>query len=621
MRFCFARFAPILFVLLVPTLRAVDLTAVHYVVSFPEAANHYVEVEATIPTDGQATPEVFMPVWTPGSYLVREYARNIDRVSAEDVSGARLPIEKVSKNRWRIAAGSRDTVRLRYRVYAREINVRGNWVEPGFALLNGAPTFLAPAHEPQRSYEVSFVLPAGWQTVQTPLAPTENPTRFTAPDFDTLIDSPMVAGSPEVTRFDVSGVPFYLVTVAGDGVWANDRVIPSLKRMVEAQRDFWGSLASPKPYYFFNVLSGQRGGLEHKNSATLMAERWLSRTPGGVDSWLSLASHEFFHAWNGKRLRPAALGPFDYEHEVYTPSLWVVEGITSYYQHLLLQRAGVTSPETVVSALGNLLAAYESSPGRRLQSLGESSFDAWIKAYRPDENSTNTTISYYSVGALAGFLLDAQIRAVSHGQHSLDDAMRLAYQRYSGPRGYTEKEFIAVLSEVAGADLSSWFERTINQPGEFDITTALDWFGLTLKPAPAPAPNAPPPSGWLGADTKDDGGRLIVTRVKSDTPAYAAGLTPDDEILAIDNYRVSAGQLSARLNVYQAGAKITLLIARLDELHRLNVVLGVEPVPPKLMIRADSTPVQKAHREAWLSPSASPAGAPQQTVNPPATDS
>lgn len=610
MRSPFALLAPFLLLFAVAELRAGDPAPVRYVVSFPEVANHYVEIEATIPTDGQTAPEVFMPVWTPGSYLVREYARNLDRVTAQDLSGTPLPIEKIAKNRWRVAAGGRAAVRLRYRFYARERSVRGNWVEPTFALLNGAPTFLAPVHQPQRPYEISFALPPNWRTVQTPLAPTADPTRFTAPDYDTLVDSPVLAGSPEVTRFDVSGVAFYLVTVGGEGVWDNAKVIPPLKRMVEAQRDFWGSLASPAPYYFFNVLCDVRGGLEHKNSTTLMADRWLSRTPGGVGSWLSLASHEFFHAWNGKRLRPAALGPFDYEHEAYTRSLWVVEGITSYYQHVLLQRAGVTSQNDGIAAIGSLIGSYYASPGRLVQSLGEASFDTWIKAYRPDENSVNSTISYYSIGSLAGFLLDAEIRVASRGRHSLDDAMRLAYARFSGAHGYTTQDFIAIVNETAGADLTPWIERTIFQAGEFDFQPALDWFGLALETDAAPSRPSTPPAGWLGAETKNDAGRLVITRVKTGTPAYAAGLAPDDEILGLDDYRVRPDQLASRLAVYAPGQKVTLLVSRLDHLRRFDATLGAEPPTARLVIRPDSTPAQQAHRNAWLPPQEASAGQP-----------
>lgn len=585
--------------------QAAGLAPVRYTVRFPEAINHYAEIEAIVPTDGQAMLEVFMPVWTPGSYLVREYARNIDRVTAESLDGTALAAEKVSKNRWRIAAGQRDSVRLRYRFYAHEINVRGNWVEPDFALLNGAPTFLAPVAHANRAYEVNVELPAGWQTVQTPLAPTASPTRFIAADYDTLVDSPIVAGSPEVTRFDVHGVAFVLVTIGGEGVWENARVVPSLARVIGAQRELWGDFPTTQPYYFFNALSGARGGLEHKQSTVLMADRWLSRTPGGVKSWLSLASHEYFHTWNGKRLRPVVLGPFDYDEEAYTRSLWVVEGITSYYQHVMMQRAGVTTTQECLGALNSLISSYRAGPGRLVQSLADASFDTWIKAYRPDENTPNTTVSYYSVGSLASFLLDAEIRRASRGTRSLDDVMRVAFERYSGPHGYTDAQFLALVNEVAGADLTPWFERHIYHPGEFDLQPALDWFGLALEDASSDKPARA--KAWLGADTKNDAGRLVVTLVKTGTPAQRAGLTPDDEILAVDDYRVRADQLSARLGVYQPGDKITLLVARLDRLRRLQVTLGEEPRPLKLVIRKDSTPQQTAHRNAWLKPDASPA--------------
>lgn len=575
---------------------------VRYAVQFPGAANHYAEVDATFPTEGKKELELFLPVWTPGSYLVREYSRHIDQIAAYTDGGTPLAIEKTIKNRWKVHAGGAHSVRVHYRVYGREINIRSNWIESDFALLNGGATFLSVVGRLDRPLEVSLQMPAGWKGAYTSLARDANGT-FAAPNYDTLVDSPIVAGSPQVDSFPIDGVTHYVVTVGGEGVWDNAKIAAHLTKVVQAERDFWGELPSDRPYYFLNLLTGSRGGLEHKNSTVLMADRFLSRTNAGVNSWLSLASHEFFHAWNGKRLRPEALGPFDYEHEVYTRSLWIVEGITSYYQHVLLHRAGVTSRADLINAMSGQMTAVQGQPGRFVQSIGDASFDTWIRAYRPDENTSNTTISYYGSGALAAFLLDAEIRRVSSGQRSLDDVMRHAYARYSGEAGYTEEQFRALASDVAGADLSGWFKRVIDGTGDFDYQPMLDWYGLAFEAAPPPAHDAEPPKAWLGADTKVDGGRLVVSFVKNGTPAAAAGLSADDEILAIDDYRVKPDQWAARLGAYHSGEKATLLVARLDHLLRLNVTFGEEPANRwKLIIRKDATPEQKAHLEAWGGP-------------------
>ncbi|MBK8856583.1 MAG: M61 family metallopeptidase [Opitutaceae bacterium] len=594
---------------------AAGRTPIDYTLHFTAAASHYVDVEAVIPTGGQAQLTLFMPVWTPGSYLVREYARNIIAIEARSDAGTLLPITKITKNRWTVEAAGQTQVRVKYRLYSRDLNVRGNWVESDFAVINGAATFITEADAEQRPYRVRLEMPAGWTTCQTPLTPGAAADTFTAADFDELVDSPIVAGSPLVNDFEVEGVRHVLVTVGGDGVWDNPRVTRNLARLVEEQSKFWGGLPYRTPYYFFNLLAIGRGGLEHKQSTVMGADRWNSRTRGGINSWLSLASHEFFHVWNGKRLRPVELGPFDYEHEAYTPSLWIVEGVTSYYQHLILRRAGFTTRSDYLKSVSSTFGDVQKSPARLVQSLSDASFDSWIKAYRPDENSVNVLFSYYGGGALAMLLLDTEVRRVSDGAKSLDDVMRAAYSRYSGEKGYTEAQFIALAGEVAGQDLGAWFKRVVQTPGEWDYTPFLDWYGLsfeTPKPEKSVSPNGieppDPPGGWLGADTKVQDGLLMVTAVRTGTPAASAGLSAGDEIIGIDDHRVPAGQLGPRLGAYKAGDAIILLVSRRERLMRLPVTLAEEPVTSRsLKIREDATEAQKARLRAWIGEDPAPA--------------
>lgn len=587
---------------------AAKVAPIEYTLRFTAATSNYIDVEALLPTDGRAELTVFMPVWTPGSYMIREYARHIVSIDARNPAGAPLALEKTSKNRWTVATGGADRVHLKYRLFAREMNVRGNWVEADFAVLKGAATFLNLADDAPRSFVVRLDLPAGWATCQTPLRPTAAANVFTADHFDHLLDSPIVAGSPQVDSFEVAGVKHVLVTLGGDGVWDNARVARNLARLVEEQVKFWGGLPYREPYYFFNLLGIGRGGLEHAHSTVMGADRWNSRNRSGINSWLSLASHEFFHVWNGKRLRPAGLGPFAYEHETYTHSLWVVEGVTSYYQHLLLRRAGFVTRDDYLGTVAAAFNDVQRNPARLVQSLSAASFDTWIKAYRPDENSVNAHFSYYSGGALAMLLLDAEVRRASDGARSLDDVMREAYRRYSGDRGYTEAEFIALTSEVAGRDLAPWFQRTVQNPGEWDPQPFLDWFGLELVtplPGAKVSPNGieppDPPRPWLGADTRAEQGVLTITAVRAGSPAAQAGLLPQDEVLAIDDYRVPAERFTQRLGAYKAGDRVELLVARREKLIRLPVTLAPEPpTNRRLEIRKDATRAQRNRLKAWI---------------------
>jgi predicted metalloprotease with PDZ domain len=307
----------------------------------------------------------------------------------------------------------------------------------------------------------------------------------------------------------------------------------------------------------------------------LMTSRWTTRTRKAYLRWLELASHELFHAWNVKRLRPIELGPFDYEHETFTPSLWVVEGITDYYGDVLVLRAGRSSGQEFLDSLSDKIEEIQNTPGRAVRSVTQASMDAWIKLYRPDENTPNTAISYYTKGAVVAFLLDAKIRHATRGARSLDEVMREAYARYSGTRGFTADEFRALTEHVAGIDLGAFWRTAIEGTDELDYSEALEVFGLQFRPANN-APNGTS-KAWIGATTKIDAGRLLVAQVKRDTPAFTAGLNVDDEILAIDHVRVRADRLDERLEQYAPGARVSLLVARRDRLLHLDVVLGTEP--------------------------------------------
>lgn len=571
--------------------------AIRYTLRFPDAARHYVDVEASYPTGGQRRIELMMAVWTPGSYLVREYARHVEAVEVMAPAGTATPV-KTRKNRWAIDTGGAARVSIRYRVYGREMSVRTNWVETRFALLNGAPTFLTLVGGQQRPHVVSLELPQGWPRAMSGLAEADGAANtFVAADYDILVDSPIVAGAMEVYEFEVSGKPHYLVNVNENGSWDGARAVADVERVVRAHERFWGSLPYEK-YLFLNMITEAGGGLEHSNSTVLMTSRWAMGTRSDYLGWLELVSHELFHVWNVKRMRPAALGPFDYEQENYTTSLWVAEGLTSYYGDLLVHRAGLSSPEEYLSGLSAEIRALQTTPGRLVQPVSRASFDAWIKHYRSDENSPNTAMSYYTKGAVIGLLLDARIRAATSGQRSLDDVMRLAYPRYAGATGFTEAQFRGLVSDVAGTDLTSVLTSALDTTEELDYQPLLDTFGLQFIPADSKATR-----GWLGLNTRDDAGRLVVTQVRRQTPGADAGFNVDDEILAIDDYRVRADQWDRRMEQYPPATKASVLVARRDQLTRLDVTFGQEPGNAwRLRSRPNVTEAQKAARSAWLNP-------------------
>jgi predicted metalloprotease with PDZ domain len=593
----------------------ITIAPISYAVRFPAPQSHYVEIEALVPTEDRPEIELMMAVWTPGSYLVREFARQVEALSAANEAGEPLPVGKTTKNRWRVETGGASRVTVRYRVYSREMSVRTNFVDADFALLNGASTFLTLADGAARPHDVHVEPPADWKVVVSPLQPVpgEGGNSFRAESFDALVDSPLYAGNARIYRFEVAGRPHVLVNEGEGGVWDGPRSAADAETVVRQQAGFWGSVPYPR-YVFFNLLTGAGGGLEHRDSSVLMTGRWRLRTHEGSRDWLGLVSHELFHAWNGKRLRPVELGPFDYEREVYTRSLWVVEGVTSYYDDLLVHRAGLLTRKEYLKRLSKTIEEVQNAPSRLVQPLGQASFDAWIKYYRRDENTANTATSYYSKGALVAFLLDAKIRRATGGARSLDDVLRLAFERYSGERGYTTEDFSGVIREVAGTDLGPWLERAVESTAELDYGEALDWYGLRFaedekEKAAAELEPEEPKAAWLGADTEVQDGRLTVTVVKRGTPAAEAGVNVGDEILALGGYRIPPAGLDDRLKAYRPGEKSTLLVARRERLVELPVTLGEKPRNLwKLEPSPKATAEQKARLTAWLAGENVPAG-------------
>ncbi len=485
--------------LLVGSVRAQD-NGPSYQVDFADAINHYVTVTMTAEVDGGAV-QIMLPTWTPGSYMIREYAKSIDRIGAVDSSGNELPIEKISKNRWQIEAGDAKKIKVTYRVYCNERSVRTNWVGVGYGVLNGAATFVTIPEQIDRPHRVALRLPKGWQRSATALRPEGKlPNRYRADSYHELVDSPIVAGRLDVHSFVVAGVEHFLVNVNPANDIDGDRATEDLGKIINEHHEVWGTVPYDR-YYFINVNTNGGGGLEHDNCCLLMSTQLDTRDKAAYKSWLGLCSHEFFHAWNVRRLRPKALVNYDYEAEVYTPSLWIAEGFTSYYEDLLVARAGLLTQDEFIRKLSGQIESLQRTEGRLVQSLRDASHDAWIKYYRPSPNSRDTQISYYTKGAVVGFLLDVEIRRATDGQKSLDDVLRLMYERFAAS-GYTPEDFQNVCNEVAGADLSAWFQRAVESTDELDYQPAADWFGLAIgeivpqqvaaEPAPEPTPEPAP---------------------------------------------------------------------------------------------------------------------------------
>lgn len=529
---------------------------ISYVISFPEAQAHYADVEMDISGLQQTSLDLKMPVWTPGSYLVREYAKNVESFIAT-ANGKLVNAPKVAKNCWRIQTAGHPAVTVKYRVYCFEISVRTSFVDADHGFLSPAGIFMYPykmLHHPSTIHIVPY---KGWAKVSTSLDEiNSDPFTRHAPNYDILYDSPIEVGNQDVFGFDATGVK-YEVAMCGGGNYDKERLKKDMAKIVEQETAVFGE--NPNKYYVFIVHNYARGGggLEHLSSTVLGASRDNYSNDQGYHSFLSLVAHEHFHLWNVKRLRPVALGPFDYDNENYTTDLWIAEGFTAYYQNLILRHAGLYPPSDYLNAMSGTISVVENQPGAKIQPLAEASFDAWIKSYRPNENSINTGVSYYDKGALAAMLLDLEIINDTKGVRSLDDVMKYMYDTYYKikKRGYTDAEFKQGLEKFAGRSLDEFYKSYIYGLTPLNYNKYLGYAGYKLTDELA-ANNDP----TLGVTIINNNGRKIVTAVLRGSAGWIDGINVNDEITAIDGSPVT--DIPAMLNGKKPGDKITVSVIR-----------------------------------------------------------
>jgi predicted metalloprotease with PDZ domain len=458
-----------------PQSQAGALEPIQYTFRVIDPGQHLAGVDARVPTAGRPTIELMMPVWTPGYYVVEDYAGRVRDLTVKAPDGSVLKVTKPKNNRWSVETKGAPYVSLSYTLVAQGRSVTSNWVDAELGVINGGAAFISLAEQARRPHDVRLEMPPTWQQSASGLdpAPGGQPNHYRAPDFDTLADSPIVAGTLAIREFVVGGATHVIADAGQHAQWNGDRSAEQIEKMVREVWTFWGALPFER-YVFLNVFRQGGGGLEHANS-TLLTSSPKATEP--TNRWLSFVAHEYFHAFNVKRLRPVELGPFDYENPPRTTSLWFSEGGTTYYGSLMLARAGVLTKEDFLASMSSAIDSLQKAPGRLLQSLEQSSADVWTNS-NSGVGADATTVSYYVKGNVVSFLLDAHIRRVTYGRRSMDDVMRLAMARYGGERGFTAAELRATVEQIAGRSMKAWFKRAIETPGELDYDDMLGWYGL-----------------------------------------------------------------------------------------------------------------------------------------------
>lgn len=599
---------------------SLQAASISYELGFSDAANHYLDVKMTIDDVRQDELTVMMAVWTPGSYLMREYARNIDGIKASAADGRSLKLTKQNRNRWRLECSGQSTVTVTYRLYCHEMSVRTNWVDSDLAILNGAATFLTVPERRNQEHLVSVALPKYWKRGVCSLEEVQPGRKWKALTFEELVDNPLLVGNPVIEDFVAGGKPHQLVCVGDTSLWKLKKAASDVQKIVEEHQRMYKD-APYDDYKFLNAVTEGRGGLEHDRCTLLMTSRWNFIDEERYKDWLSLVSHEFFHTWNVRRLRPAGIWQYDLEKENYTPSLWIAEGITSYYEDVALVRAGLIDRDAYLKRLSKGIKSLQTTNGRKVQSLTASSHDTWIKFYRPDENSKNSRVSYYTKGAVVAFLLDAKIRLATDNSKSLDDLMRTMHSRFSGKRGYTEPDFRTTASEIAGQDLTEWFAAAIDGTQELNYAPALSCYGLMFsgndkdnkegdadeqkKGKETEKPDDDEPRIDVGVTFSSSSTNATVSGIRSESSAFEAGLNVGDEVIAINGYRTSPGKWDSQLKAFSkanpAKKSVVITISRRGKLRELPLQLDEASDDTwKLKVAGKPSQQQQDFLKSWL---------------------
>jgi predicted metalloprotease with PDZ domain len=540
-----------------------------------------------------------MPVWTPGYYSLLNYANNVEHFRAENGAGTSFEWSKSATNAWHVQRRGTASVVVTYDVRADRPFVANCYLDQNRGYIMPAGLLMHVAGQIQHPLTLTIVTNPAWTTVATGLEPAslETPHTFVAPNFDILYDSPILMGNLEkLPSFEIQGIPhdFFGYKLAE---FDREHFMEDLKRVLEAGIAVIGEI--PYKHYTFLAIGAGGGGIEHLNSTSFGFSGGRLNNPTGRIRDLSFLAHEYFHNYNVKRIRPIALGPFNYDTTNLTTMLWVSEGFTVYYEYLLVARAGLMTETELLNGFTREIVAYEGNPGHLFQSATDSSLQTWSQGSfggGRGRGGLRKTISYYNKGAVLGLLLDLKLRHETKNAKSLDTAMRALYREYyqEKERGWTDSEFRAVCERVARTGLNEYFHYATTTT-DIDYDKYLGYAGLQLEPR-RELTNA-----WLGVVCEEKEGKLFVAAMESNSPAQRAGLKPQDEIKELDGVAVDTKGLTDALAVRNPGDKVTFTVLRSDKEHKLEATLGHKLERTFRIKRiANPDPLQAEILKSWL---------------------
>ncbi len=590
------RVGSLVLVLFLPFLAHSQTPSIEYSLGMSKPWTHLLEVEVTFSGLPQKTSSLnlLMPVWRTGRYVVFDFAGGVQEFSAVDGNGRTLAWSKADKSTWRIEKQQSTAVTARYKVYANEFGMRTRGLNDQHAFVDGCAVFMYIEQYRHLPLTLTVVPFRNWHVTTGLDAMPGERFKFSAPDFDHLLDCPLEIGNQKDFEFEVEGKK-HVLTIAGEGNYDADTLVNDIATIVKANKEFWGDLPYER-YVFMLHLSADGGGTEHINSTIMQTRPFVFKNRGSYRGFLGLVSHEYFHTWNVKQLRPAGISPYDYMKENYVKELWLAEGTTSYYGGLLLVRTGFIPDSLYLDGIAASVQGDRQRPGNRIQSPSESGFDAWIKLWKGNQQAYNSESDYYDRGSDVSFILDLEIRQRSGNRHSLDDVMRTLYKRFPmSSKGYTNDDVQKTAEEFAGRSLKKLFDEHVDGTTPIDWERYLGYAGLVLQAKDSER------KPWLGILTSDQAGTARISRIIAGSPAYDAGLNYGDEVAALNGYRVRSAELQERIAEFKGGEKVRLTIFRNDKLREFDITLRLQDVPAYKIVKVEKpTKLQKAIFESWL---------------------
>ncbi|HEX9829468.1 MAG TPA: PDZ domain-containing protein [Bacteroidota bacterium] len=580
---------------MIPIMTHAQQPTIEYTLGMSKPSTHLMEIEVTYSNlpSGDAAIDLSLPVWRSGRYVVFDFAGGIQDFSAVDGNGKSLQWSKTDKTTWRIQKQGATKITARYKMFANEFNFRTKGLNDEHLFVDPQSSFMYIETYRKLPLTISIKPYGNWR-VTTGLDPVKGKSNtFTAPSFDYFADSPIEVGTQREWEFEVDGKKHVLM-ISGEGNYDAEKIVKDLTKIVEAHKEFWGTLPYERYYFMVHLMANPSGATEHINSNVFDIRPYVFQTPQGYRGFLGTEVHEFFHTWNVKQLRPKGINPYNFVKENYTEELGVAEGTTDYYTGVLMTRLGFTTQQQYLDQLANTVRGDRERPGNLMQSMAESSFDAWIKFWRNTEESVNYESDYYDKGSNVSMMLDLEIRQRSKNKYSLDNVMRTMFERFplSGT-GYTLADLRKVAEEFAGGSLEEFFSDFVWGTKPLEWEKHLGYAGLRLAPQDTVA------KPWLGISAGGD--RLRVSRVLAGSPAYEAGINVGDEVVAADGYRASSSFLNTRPTELKEGDKVRLSVIRDDRLREFEVTLKNRSVPAyKVEKVKEPTDLQKSIYESWL---------------------